>query len=113
MKPDLTREEIAKAVESCLEQGGYLVLRFNHSQMRQLREAETTTVLEALKAPARPEVADTEHARLRAIIRQAIWDLELKRPDMAIIALRYAGVEESAIPGPRAALEPQPREEKP
>ena len=39
-----------------------------------------------------------ELSRLQAIIRQAIWDLELKRPEMALLALRYAHIEEAPLP---------------
>lgn len=42
-----------------------------------------------------------EIARLCAIIRLAIWDLELKRPDMALLCLRKAGVKESPLPQTR------------
>lgn len=62
-RPDMTREQLATALEDCIEQGGYLVIRFNHSQMRQLREAETLMVIDALKGQARPEAADADWLR--------------------------------------------------
>ena len=40
---------------------------------------------------------EAEIFRLRAIIRQAIWDFEMGRPDMAIVCLRYAGLDEAPI----------------
>lgn len=41
---------------------------------------------------------DMELARLRSIIRQAIWDLQVGESRMALDCLRYSGVEEAELP---------------
>ena len=41
---------------------------------------------------------DIELSRLRAIIRQAIWDIEVGRPDMVLECLRMSHIDESPLP---------------
>ena len=47
---------------------------------------------------------DLELSRLRAIIRMAILDLNSNKPDLALICLRYAGVEEIEIIGEKLVI---------
>lgn len=72
MKPPLTRDELAKLVEDGLENGGYLMFRFGHGQIRQLRPDETEVVLAALKAaPPEVEAMQKELAELKQFVSDA------------------------------------------
>jgi hypothetical protein len=52
----------------------------------------------AVNTPLWPTDEARELSRLRAIIRLAIYDLGVGAPDMALIALRKAGVQEGELP---------------
>jgi hypothetical protein len=50
-----TPQEIAAAIDSALEAGGHLVIRFGHGQMRQLKMEEVELLVATLKGSAVPE----------------------------------------------------------
>lgn len=76
MKPPLNRDELAKLVEEALDGGGYLMFRFGHGQIRQLRPDETEVVLAALKTPA-PEVERRDAERYRYLRNTPPWQSPL------------------------------------
>lgn len=50
-----TPQEIATAIETALDMGGYLVIRFAHGNMRQFKTEELELLVATLKAAPTPQ----------------------------------------------------------
>jgi hypothetical protein len=80
-----TPQEIAAAIESALEGGGHLVIRFAHSQMRQLKYSEVELLVATLKG-AEELPREPTYAMLKALAGDP---LILAASDEAELRLRY------------------------
>ena len=81
-----TPQEIAAAIDSALEAGGHLVIRFGHGQMRQLKLEEVELLVATLKGSAVPEERTTDHAILvlEDILRRSVMSKFARSTDCQI-----------------------------